>query len=96
LLESIGGRLLPAVKTKGGRRRFLAVDVSLNIRKINHLAERQRGSSPLPRTCSPSASLSERRELGLSEEVIMSIGIVHRRLRDCAGPAQFVTVGDGP
>src|SRR5262249_37076212 len=23
-------------------------------------------------------------------------GIPHRRLRDCAGPAQFVTVGDGP
>jgi hypothetical protein len=22
-------------------------------------------------------------------------GFVHRRLRDCAGPAQFVTAGDG-
>src|SRR5262245_37041597 len=31
-----------------------------------------------------------------NEEVVLSTEIAHRRLRDCAGPAQFVTVGDGP
>jgi hypothetical protein len=29
-------------------------------------------------------------------EVVLSTETVHRRFRDCAGPAQFVTVGDGP
>jgi hypothetical protein len=31
-----------------------------------------------------------------SDEAVLSTETVHRRLRDCAGPAQFVTVGDGP
>jgi hypothetical protein len=51
-LGSSPWRLLPAVATRRGPRRFLTVERDPPVKEINHLAGRQRGSNPPFRTCS--------------------------------------------